>query len=372
MAEKKETNIISLRDILLELKNKRRKFIKPLAIVCVLATVYIYSQPRYYNTSVKLSPETDMGMSGGGLSSLASSFGLDLGNIQTTDAITPAIYPDLVEDNGFITRLFNVHVKSKDGKIDTTYYEYIKKHQKGPWWGGITRWIFSLLNSKDDNGGKSGGNFDPYYLSKNDDDIVKAMQGNLNISFDMRNGLITILMTDQDPLVCKIMADSVAMVIQDLITDYRTNKARIDVAHYTALSDSAYAEYEQSLAEYSRYADANMNVILQSHRSKLTDLENKAQLKYSTYTTLTTQLEAAKSKLQERTPAFTIIKGANVPIKPAGPKRMFFIFGMLFLTFIITAFVILKNYLFGIEEQAEKAKKVEKETEKEKTEKADA
>ena len=52
------------------------------------------------------------------------------------------------------------------------------------------------------------------------------------------------------------------------------------------------------------------------------------QLKYNTYTTLMTQYQAAKAKVQERTPAFTLVQGAAVPIKPAGPKRMIFVIGM--------------------------------------------
>jgi uncharacterized protein involved in exopolysaccharide biosynthesis len=54
-------------------------------------------------------------------------------------------------------------------------------------------------------------------------------------------------------------------------------------------------------------------------------------------------LEAAKAKVQDRTPAFTIIEGAAVPVKPAGPKRMIFVIGMMFLTFIGTAFYITKK-----------------------------
>ena len=50
-------------------------------------------------------------------------------------------------------------------------------------------------------------------------------------------------------------------------------------------------------------------------------MENEMQLKYDAYTTLDKQLQAAKAKVQERTPAFTMIKGSSVPIKPAGPSQ---------------------------------------------------
>ena len=79
------------------------------------------------------------------------------------------------------------------------------------------------------------------------------------------------------------------------------------------------------------------------YRAKQNDLENDMQLKYNTYTTINTQLQAAKAKVQEKTTAFTVLKGAAVPIKPTGPKRMIFIFGMLILAAFGTMVYIIKN-----------------------------
>ena len=69
------------------------------------------------------------------------------------------------------------------------------------------------------------------------------------------------------------------------------------------------------------------------------------QLKYNTYTAMCTQLEAMKAKLQERTPAFTTLKSATVPIQPAGPKRMIFVIGMLILATIVASAWCIKDML---------------------------
>ena len=46
------------------------------------------------------------------------------------------------------------------------------------------------------------------------------------------------------------------------------------------------------------------------------------QLKYNTYSAAKKPIRCSeKQKLQETIPVFTIIKGAQVPIKPAGPKK---------------------------------------------------
>jgi hypothetical protein len=133
--------------------------------------------------------------------------------------------------------------------------------------------------------------------------------------------------------------------LQEFITDYRTNKARNDYEYYKKLTADAKADYEKSRHKYGATSDANMGVNMKSMELMINDLENDMQLKYNTYTSMCTQLEAAKAKIQDRTPAFTILEGAAVPVKPAGPKRMLFVIGMMFLTFIGTAFYITKKDL---------------------------
>jgi capsule polysaccharide export protein KpsE/RkpR len=174
--------------------------------------------------------------------------------------------------------------------------------------------------------------------------MVKLIKTNIGMSVDKKTGVITLSVVDQDPKICRTLADSVMERLQAFITDYRTNKARIDVNYYTALADSAKAEYEQAARAYSLFVDSHTNVVLESIRSRQNDLENEMQLKYNTYSAINTQLQAARGKVQERTPAFTILKGAAIPVKPAGPKRMIFVIGMMILATIITSvYIVMKK-----------------------------
>ncbi len=344
MEDKKtdNTDVIDLRIVFSKIWANRKLFYKVLPIVFILSCIYILSKPRFYTSDTKLAPEMENSMGGGTLGSIASSFGIDLGDMQTSDAITPLLYPDLMEDNKFVAELFNIKIVDKDGKINTTYYNYIDKKQKHAWWSYPIGWVKKLFKSKEkDKGGK--GKFDPYYLSKRQDDIVNAMRDNISLKIDKKNGVITISTTAQDPLIAKTLADSVRIKLQTFITEYRTNKARIDEQYYKQLVDEAKTSYEKARQIYGSYADANMEVTLESFRAKQTDLENDMQLRYNTYTTLMTQYQAAKAKVQERTPAFTVLKGADVPIKPAGPKRMIFVISMLFLAVIFTSLYSIKE-----------------------------
>jgi uncharacterized protein involved in exopolysaccharide biosynthesis len=338
---KKRPEVIDLRVVAQKIWKNRKLFYKTLPIAFVLSCVYILSIPRYYTTDVKLAPELGSSMGVGTLGDIASSFGFDLADMQTSDAISPLLYPDLMEDNKFVVNLFDINVTTQDGSISTTYHDYLKKHQKKAWWIIIKGWITNLFTSENSTGDSSSSKTDPYKLSKGEDDVANGIRNNIKVSFDKKTGVISIVVKSQDPLVCKTITDSVTTRLQNFITDYRTNKARIDVEHYKQLTAEAKTEYEKARQRYGSYADANMDIVLESYRAKRDDLENDMQLKFNAYSTLNTQLQAAMAKLQDRTPAFTTIKGASIPIKPAGPKRMIFIVGMMLLVFFGTTFYTL-------------------------------
>ena len=336
---KNNPNIIDLRVVVKTIWNHKRLLYKTLPTAFLLSCIYIFSIPRYYTSEVKLAPEMESALGGGALGSIAASFGFDLSEMQTSDAITPLLYPDLMEDNAFVTSMFNINVKDQDGKINTTYHDYLKSFQKKIWWNYPIAWIKKLLPKTPDKGGDKS-KFNPYYLSKNEDGIAERIRDNAKISIDKKTGVITINTKAQDPLICKTLADSIQDRLQKFIIEYRTNKARTDYEYYKGLTADAKHEYEKTRQMYGDMADASRNPSLKSIELKLEDMENDMQLKYNTYTTLSTQLQASKAKVQERTPAFTVIKGASVPVKPAGPKRMLFVAAMLILTFIGTSFYI--------------------------------
>jgi uncharacterized protein involved in exopolysaccharide biosynthesis len=339
----KQTEIINIKEIVKTILSNKKRFYLPMSIVFVISAVYIFSQPRYYTTDAKLAPEMGGNIDGGTLGAIASSFGFNIGDLQTTDAITPLLYPDLMDDNAFVAQLFQVEVENSDGDVKTNYYDYLKKHQKKPWWGGFTSWLKKLFEDKTDGKQKGGGGFNPYLMTKVQDAIAQKIRNNITLSVDKKSGVITVNVKDQDPFICKTMADTIISKLQTFITEYRTNKARTDYEYYKGLADNAKNDYEKVRRQYASLSDANTNVSLRSVELMMEDVENDMQLKHNTYSALMSQFLAAKSKVQERTPAFTILKGAALPIKPAGPKRVIFIAAMMILAFMVRAFLLVRK-----------------------------
>ena len=350
MEEKKEKDIIDLGLIAKTLYEKRKTFFIMWPIVALLSILWIIPQPRYYDCSVSLAPEANGEDIGGGIASMASSFGINIGG-NGGDAIYPLLYPDLMGSNKFIVSLFNIKVKTDDNTIDTDYYTYLTKHQKKNWltapFNKAKKAITDLFSEKKNNTPSTVKNINDFRLSERDYNLVEKVKKNITCDVDKKTDVVTITVRDQDRLVSAILADSVKQRLQNFIIEYRTSKARLDLNHYEELVSRAKKEYDASMAKYSQYCDANQDIILQTSISERDKLEGEMQLKYNTYNALCTQLEATKAKLQERTPAFTTLKTATVPLRPAGPKRMIFVAGMLILGTIVTSLWLVRNIIIG-------------------------
>ena len=350
MEDKKEKDTIDLGLIAKTLYEKRKKFFIMCFIVAALSILWIIPQPRYYNCSVSLAPEANGEDLGGGLASMASSFGINIGG-NGSDAIYPLLYPDLLGSNKFIVSLFDIKVKTDDGTVNTDYYTYLTKHQKKNWltqpFKKAKNAIVKLFKSEENTARGNGKKIDAFRLSERDYKLVEMVKTNITCDVDKKTDVVTITVQDQDRLVSAILADSVKQRLQDFIIEYRTSKARLDLNHYEELAAKTKKEYEESLAKYSEYCDANQDIILQTSISERDKLEGDMQLKFNTYNALCTQVEASKAKMQERTPAFTTLKTATVPIKPAGPKRMIFVVGMLILGTIVTSLWLVRDIIIG-------------------------
>lgn len=351
MMEENKQNIINIKEIIEIILQNKKKFAKYLTIAFIVSCAWILPQPRYYTTAVTLAPETEEAISGGSLSSLASSFGINMGGLTNNDAIYPVLYPDLLGAPNFIVNLFDVPVETEAGDLKCDYYTYLNLHQKESFWLYPKTLITYWINNLTDDGKnatpamrQSDGKYDVFCMSKRQLEIIEVINSKIKCTVDKKTDVITITVTDQDRKISALMADSVRVILQKHITDYRTSKARADVAHYENLAQQARQEYEIARHEYAAYADKHIDVNLQTYKTKLDDLENAMQTKYSTYNAINTRLQAAHAKVQERTPAFTVLTAASMARKPAGPKRMIFVAGMMFLTFVcLTAFLYRKK-----------------------------
>ena len=311
------------------IKKYKKLYLKTLGIAFVLAIIIGFSIPKTYNCKILLAPETGGGSSMGGLSSLASTFGVNLGGgSQGGDAIKPTIYPDLMKSVDFKTSLFTIKVKRKDDKKAMTYYDYLKYEWRVPWWEDWFGLRAPVL--------KPDTIVNTFELTGEQARIAGLAIKYVKCEIDKKTGLITIDVTMQDPYVAAQLADSVRNRLQDFLTGYRTQKARYDLEYAQKLNRQAKKDYERARALYAEFMDANQDMVLLTAQQKRNDLENEMQLQYNNFTATSAQVLAAKALVQKETPSFTTIQSATVPLSPEGPKKLRIILACLFLALLGT------------------------------------
>jgi uncharacterized protein involved in exopolysaccharide biosynthesis len=343
-----EESSIDFRKLFKDILKHKWLYIMVMVVTFVVVAIFSLALPNYYKCTVKLAPELSGSKSSGGLAAMASSFGVTLPT-NATEALYPTLYPDLVNSVDFKITLFPVPItiEGEKGKASRTmpYFDYLKDEQKKVWWKEVLHAPKKLIAKLRSKGEKSGPyKVDPFRLTQEQADIVKALDEKVQCDVDKKTMVITINVTDQDPIICAVMADSVKSHLQEFITDYRTSKARRDFEYNKKITQEAKERYDKARAAYSAYSDANQNVILQSVRQKQVALENEMQLQYNAYMQAAAQLLSSEAKVQEETPAFTTLQSATVPVKKAGPSRSKICLVWVFLAFLaVTAWVFYKE-----------------------------
>ena len=356
--EEQNKNNASFEEIdLLELVGKvlaKWKFILIVtACFMVLGVVVALSGAKEYTAQVVVAPETSTSSMGGGLASLASLAGVDMeGGV---DAIYPLLYPDIIQATPFLCSLLDVNVKSIDDRVDTTYVYYRRALRKKTWLDKVKGFpirmmakVNALFEEKEVATSNSAV-FDPYRLSKKQMMLVEALKGSINVLVDKKTEVITLSFTDRDPLVAAMMVDTIKARLQERITEYRTKKAILDCEYMGKLYLESKAEYEKAQELYAEYVDRNRNVTQERFLVEKERLAADRDFKNSLYMQWAQQLQLAKAKVQEQTPAFTTLKPAAVPALPSSMSRfmvlaLFTFFGCA----LAVAYVLLKDYVIDI------------------------
>ncbi len=354
MKEKNHIKEIDIVGILKKVLEYKRTLAISLTIGAVFGIIVALNTPKTYQAEVILAPEMSsagLGMSDK-ISDMASTFGIDVGGKNSMDAIYPEIYPSVFASTDFILSLFDVPITLKGDSIHKTYYKHLVQDLKPGFWDYPKLWFAKIFPPKNDDVPNKRNGIDPFHLTKKEENTVDFIRGSIGCLIDQKTSVISISIKDQDPQVSAIMADTLQNRLQAYITEYKTKKARTDLAYYTKLYNESKQAYRHAQQVYATYADANQDIILQSYASKRDELENEMQIKYNIYTQMTNQLQNAIAKVQEQTPAFTIIQKATVPNRPSSRPR-----SMTVLIYILIAFIFDVLWVAFIRDYYSKSKK---------------
>ena len=202
--------------------------------------------------------------------------------------------------------------------------------------------MLTSKKSKEENNQKKDPNA-PIMLTPDDGKLLNIVGVLISCKTDKKTDVITISVTDQDPLVATTMVDSVSHRLQQFITQYRTQKAQQEVNHLEEFAAQAKNSYHKAQKEYAAYADAHANTVLNEYRVKIEELENDVQLKFNVYSQVMTQLKAAQGKVMERTPAYTVLEAPMVPYRHIAPKKVSLLIVHLLMATAVYFFILMRK-----------------------------
>lgn len=322
-------NEIDLLELAQKVWAERWLIVKWCAVAALVGLVVAFSIPKEYTAVVKLAPETSGGKTSmGGLASLASMAGINMGGMNSTDALAPDIYPDIVASVPFMTELFDVKITpAKKGSQQTTVYNYLEKDICSPWWSSVIAlpfkalgWFMSLFSDEEER--TSTAKVDPFRLTPTENAIVQVLRSRIGIMADKKDGVVYVTVRMQDPLIAAVLTDTVMQNLQKYIIEYRTNKARHDLSFTQKLFEEAQTNYYTAQQRYARYMDANQNIVLRSVRTEQERLQNEMTLAYNLYNQMAQQLQLSKAKVQESTPVFAAVQPVTVPLTASGTSKL--------------------------------------------------
>ena len=303
--------------IVMKLWSGKKFIITVTGVFVALGLVAALTMTKVYTSKVTLVPELGK-TSSSSLGSITSMLGLG-GAISGTssDAYNVTVYPEVVASTPFMTKLFDIHVSDPEEGIDTTLIGYLTR-EKFSLTGMIIKPILSIFST---DSVETPQKVDVFRLTKKQARVVDVLNKSIVAEVDKKSGETTINVTMDNPVVAAIVADTVCRNLKEYITEYRTRKAREDLANYQKIADESYHAYQKASRAYAYYQDHNRGLILNAAISEGTRLQNEVNIASQVYSQMKLQAEAARGKLIDEKPVFAVIQPASVPLLPDNSRK---------------------------------------------------
>lgn len=325
----------------------RRKFLFYWALIgAVLGLVIAFSIPKKYTSKVVLAPELEQQL-GSGIGSIASMMGVSLDN--SIDAINFDMLPNVLSSTPFVLDLLDEEIELKVSGEKMPLMEYLKEHQRVPWWSHVLGAPFKLLDLLRSDSETNGEDveMDIKNLPNNVRELIDDFPKYLTSTVDSKTGLITLSCKMQDPMVAAHVLECVVNNLIEFMSDYRTKKDRQDVENLTVICQERKADYYIAQKAYADFADSNKGLVLLRAQAEQLKLQQEMQLAYQVYSQVATQLEAARIKEQQSKPVLVVLEPVSIPNKKSAPSKAKFLLSFTFLAMCVAGAWVLfgKEYV---------------------------
>ncbi len=229
----------------------------------------------------------------------------------------PEVYAQTVRTREFAQEMSKVKIEG----YHTDYYHYLLEHHHSPWWEDIFSSLF-------DNGDEH-------------ERILDLIQNNIQSKASSIYNTTLLQVTDQDPVVATILADTVCMRLEQRLIQYQRRRATRDLAHANDRTAQAEKRFKKAQKEYIEYSDSHADITSPAAQAKEDHLFDEYEAAFSSYNKEIELLRRAQALVQKRPSTFAILNHATVPVKKSRPATFGYMLSFLFISLTLTLWIVL-------------------------------
>lgn len=323
---------IDVVDLLRKLWDGKKTIIICTAVFIVLGLVMALTMKRTYSVSSTMVPQMNS-RSNSSLSSLASLAGIDMAMPSSGSDLSPVIYPQIVSSVPFRLELMNTPLHYEKADTMVSMFTYAKEYYK-PGLGtyirkytiGLPGTLLGLLRKEKEEpvfvnaAGVGENNPKPLMVSKEEEQMLKALSQSVSLSVDKKEGYLTLSVMGSEPLQTAELALKAQQLLQEEVTRFRTEKAQSQLDYVQARYNEIKVETESLQAQLATVRDRSKDMTTTRARIEQERLQTKYNVSSAIYSEMAKQLEQAKMQVKRDTPTLTVIQPVTVPRQPSNSR----------------------------------------------------
>lgn len=342
---------IDLKDLVIPIWKSRRQILTTAIIFSIIGGIIGFLTPATYTASSTFLPQTSQvggGLSGslGGLASLA---GINLNAPMSGGDIPPSMYATVLGSQPFKQRILDAKIGVKGDSV--SYRNYLENQPKSilglvaEYTIGLPGKVFSSFKSSEEGANEPGGN-GLIVLSDKEFDLQKSLANKVSIANDKKEGVVSLTVVEEDPLVAAQIAQVTESVLQDWIIEHKIKNAKAQYDFIEKQFKAKQKEFFSIQEQLANYTDRNQNVLAASYLTRLDRLQAEFDLVNTVYSELAKQKEQAAIQLSKDTPTFSVLDPVKVPQEKTGPKRSIYVLGAFFTgLFLSSGWFLVRKYI---------------------------
>lgn len=337
---------IDLRDLIIPIWKARKQILTTAIIFAVFGGIIGFISPAIYTASSTFLPQTIQSAgAGGSLGGLAALAGINMSTGAGVGGdIPPSMYATVIVSEPFRKQILDSKIWVNGDSV--TYRSYLE-NEPASVLGTIQKYtielpdklIGALSGSEEEN--QEAGNFGLQPLSNKEYVLQNKLAEKISITNDKKEGFVTLIVVERNPLVAAQVAKVTEEVLQDWIISQKVKNAKAQYDFIAKQFESKQKEFFSIQDQLAGYMDRNQNMFSAISLTRLERLQAEFDLVNSIYSELAKQKEQAAIQVSKNTPTFSVLDPVKVPKAKSGPKKWIYVSVAFFLGLFFSASLVL-------------------------------